>query len=31
MMKKQIYNKFDKKQIASLPRAVFEGRIYVII
>ena len=31
MMKKQIYSKFDKKQISSLPRAVFEGRIHVII
>ena len=31
MMKKQIYSKFDKSLISSLPRAVFEGRIHVII
>ena len=31
MMKKQIYNKFDKSLISSLPRAEFEGRIHVII
>lgn len=31
MMKKQIYNKFDKRLISSLPRAVFEGRIHVVI
>lgn len=30
-MKKQIYNKFDKKKITELPRAVFQGRIVVII
>ena len=30
-MKKQIYDKFDKTIIPSLPRAVFEGRIHVII
>ena len=31
MMKKRIYNKFDKKLIPSLPKAVFEGRIHVVI
>lgn len=31
MMKKQIYNKFDKSQISSLPKVVFEGKIHVII
>lgn len=31
MMKKQIYSNFDKKLISTLPRAVFEGRIHVII
>lgn len=31
MMKKQIYNKYDKSKITTLPRAVFEGRIHVII
>jgi len=31
MMKKQIYNKFDKRLISSLPRVVFEGRIHVVI
>ncbi len=30
-MKKIIYNKFDKTKIPTLPRAVFEGRIVVII
>ncbi len=29
-MEKVIYNKFDKKDIATLPRAVFGGRIFVI-
>ena len=29
-MEKVIYNKFDKKDIAALPRAVFGGRIFVI-
>ena len=28
MMKKTIYNKFDKKHISELPRAIFEGRIF---
>lgn len=31
MMKKTIYNKFDKKQITALPRVIFEGRIITII
>jgi len=31
MMKKLIYNKFDKTIISSLPRAVFEGSIHVVI
>ena len=31
MMKKLIYNKFDKSAVSSLPRAVFEGKIHVII
>ena len=31
MMKKQIYSKFDKSLISTLPRAVFEGRIHVIL
>ena len=31
MMKKRIYNKFDKKLIPSLPKAVFEGRIHVVL
>lgn len=31
LMKKQIYNKFDKSKIAELPRAVFTGRIVVIL
>lgn len=31
MMKKQIYNKYDKTKIPTLPRAQFEGRIHVII
>lgn len=30
-MKKQIYNNFDKNKISSLPRAVFEGKIIVVI
>ena len=30
-MKKQIYVRYDKSRIPSLPRAVFQGRIYVII
>jgi len=30
-MKKTIYSNFDKKQIADLPRALFEGRIVVIL
>ncbi|MBP5425317.1 MAG: 3'-5' exonuclease domain-containing protein 2 [Prevotella sp.] len=30
-MKKQIYSKFDKSLISTLPRAVFEGRIHVIL
>lgn len=29
-MTKQLWNKFDKKDIASLPRVLFEGRIIVI-
>ena len=31
MMKKLIYNRFDKSVVSSLPRAVFEGKIHVII
>ena len=31
MMKKRIYNKFDKSQISSLPRVVFDGKIHVIL
>jgi ribonuclease D len=31
MMKKQIYSKFDKSLIPTLPRTVFEGRIHVIL
>lgn len=31
MMKKTIYNKFDKKQISILPRVIFEGRIITIV
>ena len=31
MMKKQIYNKYNKLKISSLPRAVFNGRIHVVI
>ena len=27
---KTLYSKFDKKLIAALPRALFEGRIFVI-
>lgn len=30
-MQKTIYNKYDKRLIASLPRAVFNGRIIVIL
>lgn len=30
-MKKQIFNKFDKNKISELPRAVFTGRIIVIL
>ena len=30
-MKKLIYNKFDKRQITSLPRVLFEGRVIVIL
>lgn len=30
-MKKIIYNKFDKKKIAELPRALFDGKIVVVI
>lgn len=30
-MKKTIYNKFDKTQIGSLPRVLFEGRIEVVL
>jgi ribonuclease D len=30
-MKKTIYNKYDKAQIPSLPRALFEGRIVVVL
>ena len=30
-MKKQIYVRYDKSRIPSLPRAVFQGRIHVII
>lgn len=29
-MKKIIYNKFDKREIASMPRAVFPGKIVVV-
>lgn len=31
MMKKLIYNRFDKSAVSSLPRVVFEGKIHVII
>lgn len=31
MMKKLIYNKFDKSAIPSLPKALFPGRIHVVI
>ncbi len=31
MMKKLIYNKFDKSKISSLPKAEFPGRIHVIV
>lgn len=30
-MSKVIYNKFDKKKLAELPRVVFPGRIFVIL
>ena len=30
-MKKQIYNKYDKSKISTLPKAEFDGRIHVII
>lgn len=30
-MKKQIFNKFDKQVISSLPRVAFTGRIHVVI
>lgn len=30
-MKKIIYNKYDKKLIADLPRVVFQGRIFVVL
>lgn len=30
-MRKTIYSKFDKTKIASLPRALFEGRIIVVV
>ena len=30
-MKKVIYNKFDKARIQQLPRALFEGRIEVVL
>ena len=30
-MKKVIYNKYDKKLISALPRAVFPGRIFIIL
>ena len=31
MMKKQIFNKYDKQKVGGLPKAVFEGRIHVIV
>ena len=31
MMKKQLYNKYDKLKVGTLPRVVFEGRIHVIV
>ena len=31
MMKKLIYNKFDKQKVGQLPKVVFEGRIHVIV
>ena len=31
MMKKTIFNKFDKKEISGLPRVLFEGRIITIL
>jgi len=31
MMKKQIYSKYDKSLIPSLPKVVFQGRIHVVI
>ena len=30
-MKKLLYDKFDKKKIADLPRAYFEGKIVVVV
>ena len=30
-MKKTIYNKYDKSKIGTLPRALFEGRIVVVL
>ena len=31
MMKKQLYNKYNKLKVGTLPRVVFEGRIHVIV
>ena len=31
MMKKQIYSKYDKSQISSLPKVLFQGKIHVVI
>ena len=31
MMKKQVYNKFDKQKVGLLPRVAFDGRIHVIV
>ena len=31
VMKKLLYDKFDKKKIADLPRAYFEGKIVVVV
>ncbi|MBQ8712604.1 MAG: 3'-5' exonuclease domain-containing protein 2 [Prevotella sp.] len=30
-MKKQIYSKYDKSQISSLPKVLFQGKIHVVI
>ena len=30
-MKKQLYNKFDKHVVPTLPRVTFEGRIHVVL